>query len=73
MIAKRTASRMTVKGGPFGIAMKMLFSKLARDQVGATAIEYALIASFISIAAYTVFVSIGTSVSGVFSKVANGF
>lgn len=53
--------------------MKTFFLKLARNEVGATAIEYAMIASFISIAAYSVFVTIGTSISGLFVKVANGF
>ncbi|HXP03607.1 MAG TPA: Flp family type IVb pilin [Stellaceae bacterium] len=38
---------------------------------GATAIEYAMVAFFISIAAFSVLVSIGGSVSGIFQSVAS--
>jgi Flp pilus assembly pilin Flp len=38
---------------------------------GATAIEYAMVAFFISIAAFSVLVSVGGSVSGIFNSVAN--
>jgi Flp pilus assembly pilin Flp len=43
------------------------------DRGGATAIEYAMIAFFISIAAFSVLVTIGTDVSGLFSKIATSF
>lgn len=38
---------------------------------GATAIEYAMVAFFISIAAFSVLVSVGGSVSGIFQTVAS--
>jgi Flp pilus assembly pilin Flp len=37
---------------------------------GATAIEYAMVAFFISIAAFSVLVSVGSSVSNIFQTVA---
>ena len=40
---------------------------------GATAIEYAMVAFFISIAAFSVLVTVGSSVSGIFTKIANSF
>ena len=43
------------------------------DDGGATAIEYAMVAFFISIAAFSVLVSIGGSVSGLFQSISNGF
>lgn len=53
--------------------MHTVSSTLLTNARGTTAIEYAIIASIISIAAFSVFISIGTSVSGLFSQVANGF
>lgn len=43
------------------------------DDAGATAIEYAMVALFISIAAFSVLVSIGSSVSGVFQTITNSW
>jgi Flp pilus assembly pilin Flp len=40
-----------------------------RHNLGATAIEYAVIASLISVAAFAVILSIGTNVSGIFGSV----
>jgi len=55
--------------------MKFLevISLFVRDVSGATAIEYAFVASLISIAAVSVFQLIGTSVTDSFSSVANSF
>jgi pilus assembly protein Flp/PilA len=47
-----------------------LFYRLLRDEAGATAIEYALVASLISIAIIAGATSIGTSLSGTFNTVA---
>jgi pilus assembly protein Flp/PilA len=47
-----------------------LISRLVRDESGVTAIEYALIASLIAVAAVTVMGTVGTNLSGTFSKVA---
>ena len=44
---------------------------LLRDESGVTAIEYALIASLIAVAAISAFVTIGTSLSTTFNTVAN--
>jgi pilus assembly protein Flp/PilA len=42
------------------------------DDIGATAIEYALIAGFISILIVTGAFAIGTNLSSIFSNVASG-
>jgi pilus assembly protein Flp/PilA len=47
-----------------------LIARLVRDESGVTAIEYTLIASLIAVAAVTVMGTVGTNLSGTFSKVA---
>jgi pilus assembly protein Flp/PilA len=47
------------------------FVKLFRDEAGATAIEYGLIAALIAVAAITVMTSVGTKLSATFQSVAN--
>ena len=44
--------------------------KLLKNENGATAIEYGLIAALIAVAAVTVMGTVGTNLSGTFSKVA---
>ena len=44
--------------------------KLLRDKSAATAIEYALIAALISVAAVTVLSTVGSNLTGTFSTVA---
>nr|WP_298930090.1 Flp family type IVb pilin [uncultured Erythrobacter sp.] len=44
------------------------FNEFASDETGATAIEYALIASLISIAAITAMASLGSQLSDTFSS-----
>ena len=46
---------------------------MALDRHGGTAIEYAMIAFFVSIAAFSALVTIGSDVSGLFAKIAAGF
>jgi pilus assembly protein Flp/PilA len=46
------------------------FNKLLRDEQGATAIEYGLIAALIAVAAITAMQSLGNELSGTFSTVA---
>ena len=41
-----------------------------RDESGATAIEYALIASLIAVAIITAVTAVGTNISAVFQKIA---
>jgi pilus assembly protein Flp/PilA len=47
----------------------MLMRKLIRDESGATAIEYGLIAALIAVAAITAMASLGNELSGTFSVV----
>ena len=51
--------------------MLSIFRNLMKDQQGATAIEYVLIASLISVAAITAMGTVGGKVSNVLSNVAN--
>ncbi|AKM07068.1 Flp family type IVb pilin [Pelagerythrobacter marensis] len=44
-------------------------NKLLRDEQGATAIEYGLIAALIAVAAITAMSTLGTELSGTFSDV----
>ncbi|MEO8617877.1 MAG: Flp family type IVb pilin [Sphingomicrobium sp.] len=47
------------------------FIKLIRNNEGATAIEYGLIAALIAVAAITAMTSIGTKLGGTFNNVSN--
>ena len=47
-----------------------LFSQLARDRRGATAIEYGLLAALISIALVAAFNRLGLSLAGIFETIA---
>jgi pilus assembly protein Flp/PilA len=44
--------------------------KIIKDESGATAIEYGLIAALIAVAAITAWTAVGTSLSGTFNGVA---
>ncbi|MDE3821299.1 Flp family type IVb pilin [Sinorhizobium meliloti] len=48
--------------------MKKLFSKVARDESGATAIEYGLIAALVSVALIVGAGQLGTSLNTTFSN-----
>ncbi len=48
-----------------------LVRTFVRDDSGATAIEYALIASLIAVFIVTAVATVGTSVSSVFSQISN--
>jgi pilus assembly protein Flp/PilA len=54
---------------PTGVLMRQLISKFLNDETGTTAIEYAVIATGISIVIVTVVNGIGTSVKGRFTAV----
>jgi pilus assembly protein Flp/PilA len=45
------------------------FKNLVRDEQGATAIEYGLIAALIAVAAITAMTTLGTTLSGTFANV----
>ena len=51
--------------------MRSFLASLLRDESGATAIEYGLIAALISIAAVTIMSTVGTNLSSTFNTVAN--
>jgi pilus assembly protein Flp/PilA len=50
--------------------MLTIFKKLARNEEGATAIEYGLIAALIAVAAIAAFQLVGTNLSTVFNNIA---
>ena len=50
--------------------MSARIMKLLRNEDGATAIEYGLIAALIAVAAVTVMGTVGTNLSGTFNTVA---
>ena len=49
--------------------MNKLFARFAKDESGATAIEYGLIASLISVAIIVAVTLVGTNLNGTFGKV----
>ncbi|MBM3623254.1 MAG: Flp family type IVb pilin [Alphaproteobacteria bacterium] len=51
--------------------MLSIFRKVMKDESGATAIEYGLIAALISVAAITAFTTVGTKLSGMMTNTAN--
>jgi len=51
--------------------MRTLFVRFIKDQSGATAIEYGLIAAFISIAIIGALTTIGTNLDTTYTTVAN--
>lgn len=55
------------------MSMKLLVPHFARDVTGATSIEYALIASGISIAIVVSVVDVGTAVNSLFVVVSTAF
>jgi Flp pilus assembly pilin Flp len=55
------------------MAPSCLWRAVAVDDSGVTAIEYALIASIIAIAATSAYIAIGGNLSVIFTNVANGF
>lgn len=53
--------------------MRSTAKHIRLDQRGATAIEYAMIAFFVSIAGFAAIQTIGTDVSAVFTTIASSF
>jgi len=52
------------------IRLRTVLSNLIRDESGVTAIEYALIAALIAVAAIAAFTLVGTNLSTTFSTIA---
>ncbi len=50
--------------------MSKMLSQFVKDESGATAIEYGLIAALVSIAAITALTTLGTQLSAIFTTVA---
>ena len=50
--------------------MTKFITKFAKNESGATAIEYGLIAALIAVALISILTTLGTNLSGTFSKVA---
>ncbi|MGF7053263.1 pilus assembly protein Flp/PilA [Bosea sp. OAE752] len=50
--------------------MTNVFARFVKDESGATAIEYGLIAALIAVAAITAMTQIGTDLSGLFNRIA---
>ncbi|KAF2992697.1 Flp family type IVb pilin [Methylocystis sp. MJC1] len=50
--------------------MNKIFARFVKDESGATAIEYGLIASLIGVVIIGAITTLGTKLSGTFSKVA---
>lgn len=51
--------------------MLSIFRNVLKDEQGATAIEYGLIAALISVAAITAFTAVGTKLSTMMTNVSN--
>ena len=51
--------------------MRSLLSNLLHDESGVTAIEYALIAALIAVAAIAAFSLVGSNLSSTFSRIAS--
>ena len=51
--------------------MKILFSRFVKDESGATAIEYGLIAGLISVVIITAVTKLGTNISAKFNAIAD--
>ncbi len=51
--------------------MRKFFAKFRSDELGATAIEYGLIAALISVAIITAVTAVGTSLTSTFNSVAS--
>ena len=53
--------------------MRSALQRTMLDRGGATVIEYAMIAFFVSIAAFSAILTIGSDVNSLFSTIANSF
>ena len=52
--------------------MTKFFNRFAKDESGATAIEYGLIAALIAVALITILGTVGTKLTGTFSSISEG-
>jgi pilus assembly protein Flp/PilA len=52
--------------------MTKFFNRFAKDESGATAIEYGLIAALIAVALITILTAVGTNLKQTFSSISDG-
>jgi pilus assembly protein Flp/PilA len=69
MVSRSSMRSVNIRSVQRSDVIMAMFQKVMRDTRGATAIEYALIASLISIAAISAFVSVGHGVTSRFTIV----
>jgi pilus assembly protein Flp/PilA len=55
------------------LGMRSALQQMRLDRRGATAVEYAMVALFVSIAAFSAIATIGTNVTSIFSQIATSF
>jgi pilus assembly protein Flp/PilA len=53
--------------------MRVLFDRFLKDECGATAIEYVLIASFVSVAVIAGATALGSSLNTIFQDISENF
>jgi pilus assembly protein Flp/PilA len=53
------------------LSMKKLLSRFLKDESGATAIEYGLIAALVSVAIITALTTLGSSLKGIFTSISD--
>ncbi len=51
--------------------MRALYARLVKDNAGVTAIEYGLIAALVAVVCITAWTVLGTSLSTIFTNIAN--
>jgi pilus assembly protein Flp/PilA len=66
---RASKKRRMVKHNTRGVDMKRLLASFVRDESGATAIEYGLIAAGISVAIIAAVQSLGSNIGGTFNNV----
>lgn len=72
MISSRRCGRTIPTCSYLGQTMTKLFSNYLRDESGATAIEYGLIAALIAVVIITAVTAVGTQLSTTFTSVSAG-
>jgi pilus assembly protein Flp/PilA len=70
---KKLPSIINVYGFQTDFDMRAALKRMTLDRYGATVIEYAMIAFFVSIAAFSAILTIGTDVTAVFTRISTSF
>lgn len=69
---RKAANKQTAAGNREPVKMKNLFSKFLKDESGATAIEYGLLAALIAVGIITVVGQVGDNLTTTFTSVKDG-